>query len=136
MAKARPPIKALPIPLPRPCPGCTEKQRTIRALADILAGTAGAVVGSAAGTYYGGPQGGLVGAELGQEIAPYLIEDAALSIAGAAPKIKRKASAYSKKFGKAFKKIQKKHKMKKGCWKKGGYKRCVREAHKLAKKMR
>jgi hypothetical protein len=93
-------------------------------------------VGSAAGTYYGGPQGGLVGAELGQEIAPYLIEEAALGLAGAERKVKRKASKYSKKFGKAFKKVQGKFKKQSGCWKKGGYRRCVKEAHKIAKKMR
>lgn len=80
--------------------------------------------------------GGPVGAEIGQEAAPYLVEALALQAPKEVKKVKRKASAYSKKFGKAFKKIQKKHKMKKGCWKKGGYKRCVREAHKLAKRMR
>ena len=137
MAKTTAPAKKLlPIPIPRPCPGCTRRQATIRALADILAGGAGAVAGGALGTYYGGPQGTVIGAELGQEIAPFLIEEAALGIADAPAKIKRKASKYSRKYAKAFKKVQSKYKMKKGCWKKGGYKRCVREAHKLAKKMR
>ena len=48
----------------------------------------------------------------------------------------RKASAYSKKYGKAFKKIQKKYKTKAGKWKKDGFKRAQKEAHKLAKRMR
>ena len=126
----------MPIPVPRPCPGCTERQRTIRALADILAGTGGAIAGGAIGTYYGGPRGGLVGAELGQEVAPYLIEEAALRVADVPRKAKRKASKYSKKYAKAFRKVQKKYKMKDGCWRKGGYRRCVKAAHKLAKKMR
>ena len=49
---------------------------------------------------------------------------------------KRKASAYSKKYSKAFKKVQKRFKKKNGCWKKNGLKGCVKEAHKLAKRMR
>lgn len=94
------------------------------------------MIGGAVGTRYGGPTHGLVGAEIGQELAPYLIEEAALGIAGAGKKVKRKASKYSKKYGKAFKKVQKKYKMKNGCWKKGGYGRCVRAAHKIAKRMK
>ena len=47
---------------------------------------------------------------------------------------KRKASAYSKKYGAAFKKVASKHKTKSGSWKKGGFKRAQKEAHKLAKK--
>ena len=49
-------------------------------------------------------------------------------------KKKRKPSAYSKKYGAAFKKVAKKHKTKSGSWKKGGFKRAQKEAHKLAKK--
>lgn len=111
----------------RPCPGCTTKQRIIRGLADILATTAG----ESAGRAFRNPIAG----ELLGELAPGLIEAGALGIAKR-PKVKRKASAYSKKFGKAFKKVQGKFKKQSGCWKKGGYRRCVKEAHKLAKKMR
>lgn len=136
MSPRNPVLRALPIPLPRPCPGCTEKEKIIRGLADILSGAVGGYAGGLAGTAYGGPAYGLAGAEIGQEAAPYLIEAAAMEIAGLVPKVKRKASAYSKKFGRAFKKIQKKHKAKSGCWKKGGYRRCVKEAHKIAKRMR
>jgi len=49
-------------------------------------------------------------------------------------KVKRKASAYSKKYGAAFKKVAKQHKTKSGSWKKGGFKRAQKDAHKLAKK--
>lgn len=47
---------------------------------------------------------------------------------------KRKASAYNRRYAAALKKIQHKHKTKAGSWKKGGYRKAVKEAHKLAKK--
>lgn len=50
------------------------------------------------------------------------------------PKPKRKASAYSKRYGAHFKKVAKKHKTKSGSWKKGGFKRAQKEAHRLARK--
>ena len=59
--------------------------------------------------------------------------------ATSAPKAKnpkRKASAYSKKYGKAFKQVASKHKKKGGGWKAGGFKRAQKEAHKRAKRMR
>jgi len=46
---------------------------------------------------------------------------------------KRKASAYSKRFGKAFKKVSKTYKLKNGKWKKNGFRSAVRAGHKLAK---
>lgn len=49
-------------------------------------------------------------------------------------KAKRQPSAYQKKYGAAFKKVQKKHKKKSGGWKAGGFKRAQKEAHKLAKR--
>ena len=48
----------------------------------------------------------------------------------------RKASAYSKKYAKAFKQIAPKHKKKAGGWKTGGYKRAVKQAHAKAKRMK
>ena len=48
-----------------------------------------------------------------------------------APK-KRKASAYSKRYGKAFDKIEKDFKKKNGEWKKNGFRNAVNAAHKLA----
>jgi hypothetical protein len=47
--------------------------------------------------------------------------------------VKRKASAASKRYGKAFKKVAKNYKLKNGSWKKNGFKLAVRAAHKLAK---
>lgn len=51
-------------------------------------------------------------------------------------KVKRKASAYSIKYGKAFQKVAGKYKLKSGRWAKDGFKRAQKAAHKLAKKMR
>ena len=50
--------------------------------------------------------------------------------------IKRKASAYSKRFGLAFKQVSKKYKKKNGQWMKNGFRDAVRAGHKLAKSNR
>ena len=47
--------------------------------------------------------------------------------------IKRAASAYSKKYGRAFKRLAPKYKKKSGGWKKDGFKRCQKAAHKAVK---
>jgi len=54
--------------------------------------------------------------------------------ASVATKKKRKPSAYSKRYGKAFKKIQSKYKKKNGQWKKDGFKRCEKATRMMAKK--
>lgn len=46
-------------------------------------------------------------------------------------KPKRK-TAYQKKYSKAFNVVKKKYKLKSGKWKKDGFKKAVREAHKMA----
>ena len=51
-------------------------------------------------------------------------------------KVKRKASAYSKKYGRAFKKVAGKYVLKSGKWAKDGFKRAQKAAHKMAKTMR
>jgi hypothetical protein len=51
-----------------------------------------------------------------------------------APKKKRKASAYSLRYGKAFKKIAPKNKLKNGSWAKNGFNRTQKAAHAMAKK--
>ena len=56
------------------------------------------------------------------------------TVAATERKTVRKASAYSKKYGKAFKKVAPKYKKKSGGWQKNGFKRAQKEAHKLAKK--
>ena len=48
--------------------------------------------------------------------------------------VKRKASAYSRKYKTAFKKVASTYKNKNGTWKKGGFKKAVKAAHKAVKK--
>ena len=49
------------------------------------------------------------------------------------PKKKRKASAYSKRYGAAFRRLAPKYKNKRGGWKKDGIKRAQKAAHKEAR---
>ena len=51
-----------------------------------------------------------------------------------AQKPKRKASAYSKRYGRMFKQVAPKYKLKNGSWAKNGFKRAAKEARRLAKK--
>ena len=46
----------------------------------------------------------------------------------------RKASARSRAYGRAFRRLSPLYKKKSGGWKKDGFKRCVRAAHKACKK--
>ena len=50
------------------------------------------------------------------------------------PKAKRRASAYSKRYGRAFKRLAPKYKKKNGSWKKDGFRRCAAAARREAKK--
>ena len=58
------------------------------------------------------------------------------TVAKAERKTVRKASAYSKKYGKAFKQVAPKYKKKSGGWKKNGFKNAQSAAHVKAKKMK
>jgi hypothetical protein len=49
-----------------------------------------------------------------------------------AAKAKKKVSAYNRKYKAAFRKVAPRYKLKSGKWKAGGFKRAVREAHKMA----
>ena len=49
-------------------------------------------------------------------------------------KVKRKASAYQKRYGREFKKLASKYKTKAGRWKKDGFKRCAAAARRAAKR--
>jgi len=52
-----------------------------------------------------------------------------------APKrVRKKTSAYSRKYRAAFRKVAPKYKLKNGKWKAGGFRTAVRAAHRLAKK--
>ena len=48
--------------------------------------------------------------------------------------IKRRASAYSRKYKAAFRRIAPTYKNKNGTWKKGGFKKAVKASHKAVKK--
>lgn len=53
--------------------------------------------------------------------------------AAKAPKGKKK-TAYQREYKKAFKRVAPKYKKKNGTWKKDGFKKAVREAHRMARK--
>ena len=83
----------------------------------------------------------LIGQGISPAVAKTLAERACQPLvkrsAGKAKKtVKRKASAYSKKYGRAFKKVASKYKKKSGAWKAGGFKAAQKAAHKMAKKMK
>ena len=50
------------------------------------------------------------------------------------PKKKKRITAYQRRYKAAFKKLQKRYKLKSGKWKKGGFKAAVKAAHAQAKK--
>lgn len=62
------------------------------------------------------------------------VEDVKAASKPVAKKAKRNASAYSKRYGAAFKRLAPKYKTKAGKWKKDGFKRCAAAARKEAKK--
>jgi hypothetical protein len=69
-------------------------------------------------------------------VSPTIAEPAGQLLAPVEKKVKRKASAYSIKYGKAFKRVAGKYKLKSGRWAKDGFKRAQKAAHKLAKTMK
>ncbi len=58
-----------------------------------------------------------------------VMETEAVSVA---QKPKKKKTAYQRRYSKAFDKVKGKYKLKSGKWKKDGFKKAVREAHKMA----
>ena len=79
--------------------------------------------------YRSGFKDGWNAAQGGTSIADVVIPR---SKSRASPKPKRKASAYSKRYGAAFRKLSPKYKLKNGSWGKDGFKRCQKAAHKVA----
>ena len=75
-------------------------------------------------------------------VAPTVVENLALEVAKilgggtpSKPKKKRKASAYAKRYGKAYRDARKKNTTKRGALRKGwSHKRLVMAAHKVARK--
>jgi len=49
-------------------------------------------------------------------------------------KAKRTVSAYSRRYGRAFKKVAKRYQKKSGGWMKNGFQRAQKEAHRIAKR--
>jgi hypothetical protein len=49
-----------------------------------------------------------------------------------ATRARKKVSAYNRKYKAAFKKVAPRYKLKSGKWKTGGFKRAVKEAHRVA----
>lgn len=62
------------------------------------------------------------------------VEGTTVGAVEAARSPKRKVSAYNRAYKKAFKRVAPKYKLKSGKWKAGGFKRAVKEAHRLAKR--
>ena len=62
------------------------------------------------------------------------VKEEAQDVVKTAKKTKRKVSAYSKRYKKAFAKLRSKYMTKGGKWKKDGFKKAVKAAHKEAKK--
>ena len=58
----------------------------------------------------------------------------AMNAPAAAEKPKKKITAYQRRYKAAFKKLEKRYKLKSGKWKKGGFKAAVKAAHAQAKK--
>lgn len=54
------------------------------------------------------------------------------AVVSTAKKGKKKASAYNRKYKAAFKRVAPRYKLKSGKWKAGGFKRAVKEAHRIA----
>jgi hypothetical protein len=65
-----------------------------------------------------------IGTEVGERLetaAPVVVK-----------KTRRKVSSYNRKYKAAFKKVSSKYKLKNGNWKANGFKRAVKEAHRIA----
>jgi len=71
---------------------------------------------------------------MAEGVNPVVIEAAMPIVAAVEKKVKRKASAYSRRYAAAFKRVAKKYKLKSGSWAKNGFSRAQKEAHRLAKR--
>lgn len=72
-----------------------------------------------------------IGSEMGERVETTMTS----AIRSGAREVKtrsRKASAYNRRYKAAFKKVAPRYKLKSGKWKAGGFRRAVKEAHKLA----
>lgn len=82
-------------------------------------------------------QEALISRGIDPEIAKVLAERACKPTVGRAVKgTKRRVSKYARKYKRAFARVANKYKLKSGAWRVGGFDKAVKEAHKLAKKMK
>lgn len=65
-------------------------------------------------------------------VPPAVAATAPAVVEAGAKKVKRKVSAYNRRYRAAFKKVAPRYKTKGGKWRKGGFKRAVKEAHRIA----
>lgn len=63
---------------------------------------------------------------------PAVVDASAQKVQAGTSKAKRKVSAYNRRYKAAFRRIAPKYKLKSGKWKAGGFKRAVKEAHRIA----
>ena len=70
--------------------------------------------------------------ELGEKIGGFAGKQAGGAITDAGKAVKKRTSPYTRKYKAAFKKVSKKYKLKSGKWAKNGFKKAVREAHRIA----
>lgn len=75
---------------------------------------------------------------MAEGVNPAVVEAAMPLVAIAETKVKkvvkRKASAYSRRYARAFKRVASKYKLKSGSWMKNGFSRAQKEAHRIAKR--
>lgn len=75
---------------------------------------------------------------LSEGVSPALVEASMPLVAATEEKakkvVKKKVSAYSRRYGRAFKKVASKYKTKSGAWMKNGFARAQKEAHRIAKR--
>lgn len=96
------------------CPNCSRMERLLSQALIKLGGEAAEAAG--------------LPGELGERAGAF----AAAEARPIARRTKKKASAYSRKYKAAFRKISKKYKLKNGKWKKNGFRLAVKHAHRIA----
>lgn len=96
------------------CPNCSRMERLLSQALVKLSGESAEALG------------------LPREVGERAGEYAASEGRTLARKAKKRSSPYARKYKAAFKKVSSRHKNKNGKWKAGGFKRAVKEAHKIA----
>ena len=108
------------------CPNCNRLERLL--YAQISANSAAL---TSAGLQSLGVNAGLSNAA-GELIGPMAAEETIKAGRAVGRGAKRKVSAYNRKYKAAFKKVAPRYKLKNGKWSAGGFKKAVKEAHRIA----